>query len=230
VNPHAVYRYGDEVMASVFYSTVRDPAKVVPHSVFTAASTDNPRKGLHCLLKAIALIKEEFPQLTVRVLGTAIRQSWRAKGYHKYLDRLIRALALEDRIVPLGSLTSESIAAELASADVYAFPSFADNSPSSVTEAMLVGTPIAASFVGGVPSRLRDGETALLFPAGDEIVLAECLRRLLHDRELAQRLAANARAVALERNDPAKVAQQMIDIYRFAIDRAHGRFRGREDG
>ncbi len=41
-----------------------------------------------------------------------------------------------------------------------------------------MGTPVVAALVGGVPSMVRDGETALCFPTGDEIVMAECLRML----------------------------------------------------
>ena len=108
------------------------------------------------------------------------------------------------------------MAEELARAQVFALPSFGENSPNSLAEAMLVGTPVVAAFVGGVPSMVRDEETALCFPVGDEIVMAECLRKALSEEALAAQLAQNAQRVARQRHDPKSVAQRMLEIYTMA--------------
>jgi glycosyltransferase involved in cell wall biosynthesis len=139
-------------------------------------------------------------------------------GYVKYIRHLIESNGLQDHVKFLGPLISDGMAQELAFAEVFAFASYADNSPSSLTEAMLVGTPAVVSLAGGIPCRVRDGETALCFPPGDEFVMAECLRMFFQDPELAKRLASQAQIVARERNDPSKVAQTMLNIYRQAIE------------
>ena len=73
------------------------------------------------------------------------------------------------------------------------------------------------SFVGGVPSMVNDGETALCFPPGDEAVLAECLRKLFDDDGLAQRLSESARKIALNRHDRVRGAERTVEIYKKVI-------------
>jgi glycosyltransferase involved in cell wall biosynthesis len=215
VNPQAIYCHCDEVMRSPFYTLNRDPCMVVPESIFMSAS-DNPRKGSHCLLKAVALLKAEFPNITVRAIGKLPTDSWLGTGYQRYLYRLMRQLQLEDCVTFLGELNDQAMAEELARAHVFALPSFADNSPNGLAEAMLMGTPAVVAFVGGIPSMVRHEETALCFPMGDELVMAECLRTLLLDKELAMKLALNAQRVARQRHDHQCIAQRMLEIYALA--------------
>jgi len=212
VNPYATYYHSDEVLRPPFYTAERDPNQVVPYAIFTSTAP-YPLKGFHCLLKAVGLLKQRFPQIAVRVLGSPARNSWRATGYQKYLHGLIGSLGLEDHVVPLGELDADGVARELARAHVFAFPSFADNSPNSLGEAMLVGVPVVVSFAGGMPSMVRDRETALCFPLGDETVMAECIRTVFTHDHLAQRLAQKARQVALARHDPQRIARKMLEIY-----------------
>jgi len=216
VNPGAAYYQCDRVLRSPFYTAERDPSQVVAYSIFTSSAT-YPLKGLHCLLKAVGLLKQRFPQITVRVVGNPASNSWRATGYQKYLHGLIQSLGLQERVVSLGELDAEGVARELSRAHVFAFPSFADNSPNSLAEAMLVGVPAVASFAGGTPSMVSDGQTALCFPTGDETVMAECIGTVFVDDHLAQRLAQKARQVALARHDPQTIAHRMLDIYSAAF-------------
>jgi glycosyltransferase involved in cell wall biosynthesis len=78
---------------------------------------------------------------------------------------------------------------------------------------MLVGAPIVASRVGGIPSLMKDGEEGLLVPRGDTAALAAALGRLLDDHDAAVRFAAAARATALRRNDPEHIVARMLEVY-----------------
>jgi glycosyltransferase involved in cell wall biosynthesis len=216
VNRHAKYSHCDELMRLPFYAVRRDAQSIVRHSIF-APGSNHPRKGFHCLLAALALVKREFSDVTVRVPGRKPRRSWRAGWYERLLRKMIDRLDLEGQMVFLDSLSAEAMAAELSRAHVFAFPSFADNSPNSLAEAMLVGVPIVASYVGGIPSMVCDQETALCFPVGDEIVMAECIQTLFRDPELAHRLAGNAQQLARVRHEPSRVAQAMLEIYQQAL-------------
>ena len=102
---------------------------------------------------------------------------------------------------------------ELVRARAYVLPSFIENSPNSLAEAMLVGTPSVAAFVGGVPSLAAEGNETLFFPAGDAVLLAERLRRLLEDDSLALTLSENARRQAHARHDPERIVRQVVSIY-----------------
>ena len=137
----------------------------------------------------------------------------RRTGYANYLDRLIRANNLSGHIKPLGPLSAAQMADEYMRAHVFAMPSLIENSPNSLAEAMMIGTPSVVSFVGGVPSLMKDEVEALAFPQGDEAVLAEQIRRIFCDDKLASDLSMNAHNRALRRYSPREITNQMIRIY-----------------
>lgn len=66
-------------------------------------------------------------------------------------------------------------------------------SPMKILEMMACGTPIVATDLPSVRELLTDGRNALLVPPNDPPALAAGVRSLLDDRELAERLAAQAR-------------------------------------
>ncbi len=222
LNPAARYYHCDRQLREAFYRTAWDLPRIRRHSVFASAA-NYPLKGFHVLVRAAALLRREFPDLTIRTplasfypTLSGLRRFWRncrTNGYAKYLTDLIRAEGLGRHIVPLPDLDAEAMAGELARAHVFVLPSLIENSPNALAEAMLVGTPSVASFVGGVPSMTQDGASALLFPPGDESVLAEQLREIFLQDELALRLSACAREVARSRHCKEKIVGDMLAIY-----------------
>jgi glycosyltransferase involved in cell wall biosynthesis len=220
VNPDAEYRHCDELLRPPFYKTQRDQSRIERHSIFTSAG-GGPLKGLHCLLKAIAILKEEFPDMTLRIPRSAPGKSIKDYGYDCYLNRLIDKLNLKSHISFLGTISAERMAEEMSRAHLYAHPSYADNSPNGLCEALMVGMPVVASYAGGIPSLVKDRETALCFPVGDEVVLAECLRELFLNDELSERLGRQARQEALLRHDPVSIIRKTLDIYSLAIKIFH---------
>ena len=59
----------------------------------------------------------------------------------------------------------------------------------------------------------KDNESALLFLSGDEAVLAEQIRRIFLDDDLARRLSVRAREVARARHSRDKIVSDMLEIY-----------------
>jgi glycosyltransferase involved in cell wall biosynthesis len=120
---------------------------------------------------------------------------------------------MQKHIVPFAALDASEMANELQNAHVFALPSLIENSPNSLAESMLIGTPAVASYVGGVPSMARDEESVLFFPPDDEAVLAEQIRRIFLDDGLARRLSEGASAVARARHSKDRIVKDMLAIY-----------------
>ena len=70
--------------------------------------------------------------------------------------------------------------------------------PNKVFQALACGTPVVTADTPGARELLRDGESALLVPPGDPAALADALRRLAGDAELAQRIGAGGHTAYLE--------------------------------
>ena len=103
-------------------------------------------------------------------------------------------------------------------------PSYIDNSPNSVCEAQLMGLPVVASDVGGVGSLITEGETGLLCTL-DPSSLARQAIRLYRDAALHQRIAEQARALALVRHNPDIILARTLEAYRTILAQPAGQRR-----
>src|SRR5207248_7943403 len=136
----------------------------------------------------------EFPDLTLRLAGNISRRA----GYGQFLLRRIKRMGLSAKVHLLDYIDAETMAREMTGAHVYAIATYSDNSSNSLSEAMLVGMPCVASYTGGLPSLVEDGRTGLLFQTGRAAVLAERLREVFRDDDLATRLGRAAKEVAAQ--------------------------------
>jgi glycosyltransferase involved in cell wall biosynthesis len=87
-------------------------------------------------------------------------------------------------------------------------------------EAMGCACCPVASRVGGNPELVTDGETGLLFPAGDAAALAERLALLLDQPDYRRRLADRAARRMREHFTRRQAARTMGGIYQEFL--AHG--------
>lgn len=212
-NPGARYFHVGEILRDSFYQHRWRLEDCERHTLLYT-NAGHPRRGIENLLAAVAHLRHEFPDIRLRLAGVVRPRS----GYGRFMRRTIRRLGLEEQVEFLGHLDEQAMIRELKRAHVFTIASYIENSPNSLAEAMTLGMPCVASFVGGIPDMVRDNETGLLFPVSDVPLLADKIRRVFADDGLAERLGSNARAVAIERHDPARVKGELLDAYqRFSV-------------
>ena len=219
-NSAAAYFHCEEIVREEFWGadwTAAAASRTKGPRLYSTSSR-MPFKGAETLLRAVALLLPAYPGLRLRVAGVPAGEEM-----DRLYRRAARRLGVDGAVDWLGRLDAAAIAAELEAADVFVYPSHIDNSPNAIVEAMLAGTPVVASYTGGIPSLLRGGEEGLLAPRGDAPAFAAAVRRLLDDPRLAGRLGAAARARARERNDPARVTARMTEIYTAVVAAANER-------
>lgn len=112
----------------------------------------------------------------------------------------------------LGVVEQAKLPAVYGSSDVFVLASFTEGHPKVLLEAMACGLPVVASDCAGNRALVTDGETGLLFDPHDPRHLAERLRRVLQDRNLARRMGQAARAMVVERYDLGAVVQREIAL------------------
>jgi glycosyltransferase involved in cell wall biosynthesis len=149
-----------------------------------------PEKGVDLLLRAFAVTHRAVPAATLDIIGDGpLRSS---------LRELTESLQLTAHVRFLGHLTREQMEAECDSAWVQVVPSQWHEPFGNVsTEAMMRGTAVVASDVGGQRDIVRHEETGRLVPAHDEHAWTRAMTTLLTDRPLAERYGAAGRARAL---------------------------------
>jgi glycosyltransferase involved in cell wall biosynthesis len=139
-----------------------------------------PQKGHWVLLRAMARLKSEFPNLRLVALGEG---SLRAG-----LEGLVRELGLEDSVLMPGHCAD--VRDWMTAADVCVLPSFAEGLPLFAIECLAAGRPMVASAVDGTPEIVIDGKTGLTVAAGDPVALAQAIARLLRNPQMAAQLGA----------------------------------------
>ncbi|MGA2248342.1 MAG: glycosyltransferase family 4 protein [Verrucomicrobiota bacterium] len=192
-------------------------------AIFCSAAYPVPFKGLHVAIRALALLRKRVPDARLRIAGAHQRVGIRQDGYMRWVNGMIWKLGLTDSIEWLGPLTAEQIVKELQAAAAMVIPTFIETYCLAFVEAMAIGTPVVASYVGGLPSVGKDEESCLFFPVGDESMSAYQLERVLTDKELAQRLSRESRKIALVRNDLQRIVQRLLDVYRQVLGQVTNR-------
>ncbi len=177
-------------------------------------------KGLHILLSAVALLKREYPEIKLYVPGVpqvsdkSFKSILRKNGYTKYIEKLIKKLDLSQNIVWLGNMTQENLAQEYTKRRVFVMPSAIENHSSSLKEAMIVGMPCIATYVGGIPEYVNHGENGLLYRFEEYAVLAEYIRNIFEDDELSKRLSENARKDIINLHSGNTLFDRIVGIYK----------------
>lgn len=222
--PRATYYRLGEIMRSEFY--VQDAGAIVrePHRIFASAAFKYPLKGGHTLLEALSILKRDFPDVKLAVADSLAKIApsgllgrVRTTEYHGFLRKLIKDLNLTGNIELLPGLNAPRVVEELRKAAVYCQASFVENSPNSLAEAQLIGTPVVATYVGGIPSMVKDGETGALIPAGDPAAMARAISNCFRDPERAALMSSRARVLALQRHNAEIIAQNVTSCYRSVI-------------
>lgn len=95
------------------------------------------------------------------------------------LRRRIAGDGLEQRVELLGAVTGDRKWELLGETDVFLLPSYNENMPNAVLEAMAAGLPIVCTAVGAV-AEMVDAQGARFVPPGDPDAIAAALRDLLH--------------------------------------------------
>ena len=185
--------------------------------IFCSAAYPSPFKGLHVAIRSLALLKKRFPNIQMRIAGAHQRPGFRQEGYISWIKREIHRLNIESNITWLGPLSGLEIVEELSNCSAFVLPTFIESYCVALAEAMILGVPTVVSFNGGTSYLASDNETALFFPPGDEAMCAYQLERLLVNPTLSKEISSRARAIALVRHDPYKVACKQIEIYRRVI-------------
>jgi glycosyltransferase involved in cell wall biosynthesis len=231
LKPEAHYYHCHEVVRSEFFDQQWQLPSAKRHSVF-APSAMYPIKGFHVLVRAAAILRREFPEISVRVPLASFPDpgapGWlyarlRRSDYAIYLAKLIDHLGVRKQIKPLGELSAKEMADEMCRAHVFTLNSFIENSPNSMAESLVLGVPSIVTFVGGVPSLITDGRSALGYPSGDESILAEQIRRIFYDDALALRLSYAGKEMARHRYSPAPIAGRMVQIYTAVLQGTYSR-------
>jgi glycosyltransferase involved in cell wall biosynthesis len=166
-----------------------------------------PLKGLHILSEALVRLAQRLGPATPSVVFYGVP----ANDYRERILAIVAPLpaALRER-VRFSSFAPNDYG-KIAAADVVAHPSVRpDSYPNAIREAMILGRPVVASRIGGIPEMISDAKTGFLVEPSCANSLAATLEKLCASPALRQEIGAAARQYAETTFDVRNTAEKFM--------------------
>ncbi len=216
INPDLKYYHCFYNLREEFYSAEKWSAeKCTPHTIYASTSAQAPLKGGHIVLKALALVKKNYPDVKAYFLAgkTESGDIKVVSGYTKYIKALIEKMGLKDNVEFIPRLDSDGVLKMMQDVNVCVIPSSCENASATLREAIHIGTPSIASFRGGMTDLMTDKESGFFYDFQDYELLAHRICNVFEDSELATSLSKNAIEFAEKIHDKDKNTRDFINMY-----------------
>lgn len=199
-----VIHNGLDVNIFVPYEDIkRDPLKLI-----TTASADVPLKGLDYTLTALSILKNEFQNMNLTVIGKLKKDG--------HTSRLIERLGISDSIVFKTNLTKKEIAEEYAKSSVAIVSSLYEGFGYPVIEAMSCSTPLIAANTSSIPELI--GNYATLIPPKDSTSLANSIKLIINNYDKYKSISNKGRDHIIKKFNWLKITDEYEDSIYKAID------------
>lgn len=212
MHPNRAYFHVDEALREPFTKSSHHwQYKVSTKTILFSTGCSTFWKAPNLLLKTAKNLRER-----------GFDFEWRVAGYmptplKNIVERKEHTTFDANNVVFLGWQTAEQIQQELLYSSLYIHNAYIENSPNSICEAQIIGTPVISTDVGGIPSLIENEETGFLVPINAPKIMAEKIISTVHNRELLCKISQNARKKAIQRHDKKTILNQLLYCYNTII-------------
>jgi len=161
-------------------------------------------KGIDILLKTFQSVQSVVEDAKLLIIGDGPLKS--------DLKKMAAELSLRN-VSWLGQMKQQQVSELCANSWIHAVPSRAETFGISATEAMMRGSAVVASRVGGLIDQVENGTTGFFCPVDDADAFASVMIPLLQDRERCEQMGAAARQRALDIFTIDRCAERFEQIY-----------------
>lgn len=183
----------------------------------------NPQKGVDDFIEAASLLRFSHPDVRFLIVGSKLQYQEgvfsQDREYLQELQQLATDLGVGEKVIFAGHRTDTPEL--LAQAAISVLPSHSEGLSNTLLESMAAGIPTVATDVGGNPELVRDQVNGILIPVKSPEHLAQAMRTILDDSELAKRFGHAAKTMATERFSLEKMITDTQALYRAEL--AHAR-------
>jgi len=215
INTNFTYHFCNESLRAGFYDKKWSYENCEKKSIFLSQA-HYPIKGLQQVIKAIPLVIKKYPNTKIYIAGNDITKgsSLKKNGFSNYIEKLMNQYGVQEYFCFLGNLSEEEMVNEYLKANVFVCPSSIENSPNSVGEAQLLGTPVIASYTGGTMDMIKNHQTGFLYRFEETTLLAKQICDVFSSPELCQQLSDKAIEIAAHRHNRVSNARTLDEIYK----------------
>ncbi len=151
------------------------------NNLVTIISSDVPMKNLKTIIKAVALARDDVPDIKLTIIGDLREEN----------EKLIKNLDLQRNIEFKNKLSRLDLIKTLNNSDIGISGSLYEGFGFPLVEMISSGLPVITSNKGSLPELASDA--GLIFEANSSLDLADKIKNLIKKNDLRQRLINNAR-------------------------------------
>lgn len=212
LSPNSNYYYCEEIMRGDFnevkWKYHHDNKAIRVHTTIS----ETWYKGIDVVLQTANVLKTQGVNIEWKVYGVE-----RNRRLVNYITKRLSIKPEEVNVHFMGSVPGKVIRDSLLSCDVFVHPSYIENSSNAIAEAMMLGVPTIAQYVGGNPTMLRE-DSGILVPANAPYDLAYAIKQAC-DKDIMEGYSERAYKVARVRQDKYKTIGNLVSIYKTIVER-----------
>lgn len=194
---------------------------VIPHALnpsFLSVDPDFTEKRILCVSR---IDRTKGSDIVVRAFIDASRRVPDARfdligdgGLRDELQESVLAAGLSHSIRFAGTQNHEQIMSAMKNACAAVIGSRMDTSPNVVTEAHAAGLPVVGTNAGGIPEMIDHEKDGFVVPVENPAAMADRVEHLLNNLDTCRAMGSAGRNKVLVLNDPQRVAEQHVKLYR----------------
>ena len=166
-------------------------------------------KGVQHLISAMPKILAGYHDAKLIITGKG--------GMIDELKSQVHSMGIENKVYFTGYMDAKQVCKMYKCADVAVFPSTYEPFGIVALEAMLAGTPVVVSDIGGLNEIVTHGVNGMKSYAGNPNSIADSILELLYNKQLCENVVKKAKSIVKNEYNWAKIAQDTHFIYQKAI-------------
>lgn len=213
--PNSTYYLGQEILRPSFYMYSWKKKEFNQKIRIVTTINNGVYKGFETILKSANILstiqKYDFEWLLIG--------SDRESEIVTLVIKWLKVSPEKLNIKLLGNKNELEVIELLLTSDIYCQVSHIENSPNSLCEAMILGLPCIATFVGGTSSILENNKEGVLVQDGDPFALAGAIFEVSNNFDKAKEYGNKAQKKALLRHNTKQITSDLVQTYNSIIQK-----------
>ncbi len=162
-------------------------------------------KGYQYMIQALEILSISDIKIHLKIFGDGLLKS-------EILED-IKQRGLTKNITIIPTVSHADLFKAVRQSDLFVMSSVSEGFPMAPAEAMVLGVPVIATKVGGIPELIEDGVSGVLVPAKNAKMLADAIKTVLLDNNLRESLSIHGQKRINNNFHPTIICQKLLDYY-----------------
>jgi glycosyltransferase involved in cell wall biosynthesis len=169
-------------------------------------------------LKGVDVLIRAVPKVLKNIKNDDVLFVFAGPGDSSRFHNILAETNAEAKCLFTGPLPKETVIQLMKKSALVILPTYNDNSPYTILEAMACGTPVVASNVGGIPEIITNGYDGILVKPGSPDILANAITNILQDKQLYDQISKREKQTITKKFSWETNLPKYLNIYSDAIN------------